>query len=145
MTENTDSQEGPDPHVAELAEQVETQTADRLAVAIEGLSHEAADIRRELRESTAEQGKRISAQEKHTRAIWFGAAVAGVLLVVVVVAAFTVTLGNRRAIDDNNRRWCPVLGALVPGPTDPQPTDERGRFVVEQMRSQYEQYGCPKK
>lgn len=104
------------------------QRIEDLTVAVDRLTDEASDLRAEMR--------------RRTRALWAGWAVGALVLTVCLVAAFMVSLSNQEAIEENNQRWCPTLNILVPGPDDPQPTNERGRYVAEQFRSLAVGFGC---
>lgn len=79
---------------------------------------------------------------RNTSALW-GAILAGALILLLLgVLAFSVSLSNRRAIEDNNRRWCPMVGVLLPKPGEPPPNNERSRVVVENARKLYREFGC---
>jgi hypothetical protein len=58
------------------------------------------------------------------------------------VAAFSLGQDNRRSIEVNNRRWCPLVALLVPQKGDPGPTTERGRIIADRATELYEEFRC---
>lgn len=75
--------------------------------------------------ASAETNRYIKAVEDQlrgrTRAIWGAIAVGAALILVLVAAAVMVSVKFDRRIEDNNRRWCPVVLPLAPRPGDPPP------------------------
>jgi hypothetical protein len=121
----------------------EPTSPDGLATAVNELARQAGDIRTELRVSTDALDKRTKAVERQTGTIRFVGAIGGVLLLVVVVAAVAVSYGNRQAIADNNRKFCPIITAGVVQPGDPLPTSAPGILRAMRAREAAEEIGCP--
>jgi flagellar basal body-associated protein FliL len=91
----------------------------------------------------ADQGLELRrALDRRSRALWVAVIVSAVVLVAAIAAASTVLLDNRRALAENNRRWCPMVLALVPRPGDPQPTTDRGRVVAAEFRRLAVEFDC---
>lgn len=70
-----------------------------------------------------------------------------VLLACVLVAAFQVSLDNRRAIEESQRRWCPVVEPLAPRPGDPEPVGtteqkERSQRIRRAFGELVRDFGC---
>jgi hypothetical protein len=105
------------------------QDDDRgLKKAVDDLSDEARELRSEMR--------------RRTTALWAAVGVAAVVLSVVLAAAFQVSLENRRRIEVNNRKLCPMISLLVAQPGKSQPTTQHGRDVAREAAELYQQYGC---
>lgn len=98
---------------------------------VEDLATEAALIRAEI--------------HRRTTTLWVAVAACVVVIVCIGLAAWTVAADNRRAIADNNRRWCPMVAILLPGPDVPPPTTERGRAVVANAQRLYNDFGCARR
>lgn len=99
-----------------------------LTDAVRELRGEGQEIRRELKRRT-------------TVLAWLFAAGA-VILICCLAAAYTVSLNNQHAIDDANRKWCPMVRLLIPQPGQSEPTTERGREMVASARRLYDDFGC---
>lgn len=85
----------------------------------------------------------LRAEHRRNTSLLWATLLAGALILLIVAAfAFGVALDNRRAIEANNRRWCPMVGVLLPKPGEPKPDTERGRIVVDSARQLYEDFGC---
>lgn len=78
---------------------------------------------------------------KQTRALWFAIGGPGLVVAVVLVVGMFIVLDNRSAIEENNRRWCPMLALILPDPGASPPTEEGREFVAE-AESLYRDYGC---
>lgn len=104
------------------------KSLDELTASVETLSVDVQDLARALRSRTL-----------NLRIAIIGLAV---VVAVAIFAASNVLLSNDRAIQESNRRWCPVVTALVPRPGDPQPTTERGRVVAAQFVRLTAEFGC---
>lgn len=66
------------------------------------------------------------------------------LVLSVVLAMLQIWYTNHVA-EQNNRRWCALLGSLVtPQPTSPPvtPQEVRGRKITEQIRQLHRELGC---
>ncbi|HET8661051.1 MAG TPA: hypothetical protein VFM55_18900 [Micromonosporaceae bacterium] len=92
-----------------------------------------------LRRELVATNDRLSRQ---TRALWWAIAVPGVVMAVVIVVGMVVGLDNRRAIDESNRRWCPMVGLLLPEPGEAPPSTERSRRILAEAKTLYEAFGC---
>jgi type VI protein secretion system component VasK len=99
-----------------------------LTDAVRDLRGEAQEIRRELKRRT-------------TLLAWLFAAGA-VILACALLAAYTVSLNNQRAIEESNRKWCPMVQIMIPRPGEAQATTERGRQFVDNARQLYADFGC---
>jgi hypothetical protein len=99
-----------------------------LSISVDELSTEVHSLRAEHR--------------RNTSALWGAIVVCGVAVLILGGIGFHVGLDNRRSIEENNRRWCPMVGVLLPSKGDPQPTTERGRIVVDSARQLYKDFGC---
>lgn len=99
-----------------------------LTQAVDELADEARAIRSELRRRTA--------------ALWVAVLTGGVVLLVVVAAAVVVSLDNARAIEDNNRRWCPLVGLLVDKPGEAPATTARGARISAEATGLARQFHC---
>jgi hypothetical protein len=99
-----------------------------LADAVTNLRAEGEAIRQELRRRT-------------TVLAWLFAAGA-VILACALLAAYTVSLNNQRAINESNRKWCPMVQIMIPRPGEAQATTERGREFVDNARRLYQDFGC---
>lgn len=84
-----------------------TESVDRLKTETHDLRDHVQNLEEELRRQTAATRLAIGA--------------VFLLLACTIVAAFMVTLDNKRDIEANNRRWCPVVEPLAPRPGDPEP------------------------
>lgn len=72
---------------------------------------------------------------------WFLAAIIVVLLA-TVPAMIKVSFDNRDAIKANNRKFCPFIGILVPGPGAAEPTTERGREIARDAARISREFNC---
>jgi type VI protein secretion system component VasK len=99
-----------------------------LTEAVRDLRSEGEEVRRELRRRT-------------TLLAWLFAAGA-VILACALLAAYTVSLNNQRAIEESNRKWCPMVQIMIPRPGEAQATTERGREFVDNARKLYADFGC---
>lgn len=79
---------------------------------------------------------------KRTAALWVGVLACALAVIVIGAIAFTVGLSNRRAIQENNLRWCPMVAVLLPAPGETAPTTERGRILVANAKQLYQDFGC---
>ncbi len=111
------------------------KTINELSATVDVLSQRVHELAAEVRTSNAEQRKRTSTLRLVVVALT-------VLVAVAVVAAATVLLDNRAQIAESNRRWCPMVVALVPQPGDPQPTTERGRLIAREFTRLSVDFGC---
>lgn len=101
---------------------------ERLSASVDELSVEVGNLRNEHR--------------RNTSVLW-GAIIAGVLLLLILGSvAFGVVLSNKRAIEENNRRWCPMVSVLIPKAGEPEPDTERGRTVVQNARQLHKDFRC---
>lgn len=103
---------------------------ERLNRTVDDLSKQAREIRREM--------------HQRTRVFIAFTSIGAILLVVAICAAFVVSLNNQRAIEANNRRWCPVLAAFIPKPGESLPTTPRGLQTVENISAIARDFGCIK-
>lgn len=98
------------------------------------------DDTRKLRTDMADVKRELRKQVVDTRL-----AISGALLVVIIVAvaALGLTISNRqvaeankRAIEANNRLWCPLLVRLAPrqGAPPPAGTPEQVQYALETRR-----------
>lgn len=101
---------------------------ERVATSVDELSVEVATLR--------------DAHRKNTSALWGAVLVGALVLVILGAVAFGVGLSNKRAIEQNNRRWCPMVSVLLPKPGEPAPDTERGRTVVANAAELYRDFGC---
>ncbi len=99
-----------------------------IRIALEDLGKEATGIREEIR--------------RVNRITWLVGGAFVLIIVVTIIVGFVVVLDNRQSIEENNRRWCPLVGLLVVRPSDPQPTTERGRLIAERARGLSTQFRC---
>lgn len=95
------------------------------------LNNSVDDLSREARELRAEIRRR-------TRAVWVAV---GVLVVVSAVMAYLIA-GNSRQIDENNKKFCPLVSILIPGPGEPQSSTPRGVVVADQARVLFKEFHC---
>ncbi len=100
-----------------------------LTNSVDDLAAEARNIRAELRRRTA--------------ALWFAVTVGGVILAVVVAAAVVVSLDNRRAIESNNQRWCPLVGLLINRPGQADASTPRGARIAAEADALSARFRCP--
>ncbi len=82
-----------------------------------------ADTRTELRSGNAEAKK----QTTNTR---IGIGLIFVLLACTIAAVLTMTVANQRAIEANNRKFCPLIGLLGPSSSAPAATP-KGRLIEQ--------------
>lgn len=61
--------------------------------------------------------------------------------IAVLVAFGVILLDNQRSIRENNRLWCPTLGAIIQ-PASPPPATSRGQTTVDLLTDLFVQYGC---
>lgn len=109
--------------------------AERIATVndnLVGLSRDWLSLRLEVRREIRQR----------TLSLWCAMVLAVVVIILIGVAALTVGQGNRQAIDENNRRWCPLVALLVPRRGEPAPTTERGRIVAERATELYQEFRC---
>lgn len=101
-----------------------------------------ADIRKSLGDLAAEaQGIRREIQRVN-RLTWLVGGAAVLIIAFTIAVGFHVVLDNQRSIEENNRRWCPLVGLLVARPSDPPPTTERGRLIAERAAGLSNQFHC---
>lgn len=79
---------------------------------------------------------------RKTSVLWAAIVACAVVVVILGAIGFTVGLDNRRAVEENNRRWCPMVGVLIPRPGEEVPTTERGRIVIDNAKQLYKDFGC---
>lgn len=109
------------------------QQVEDLKLAVDKLADEAIQVRQEM--------------HRRTR-IFIAVALSGaIVLAAVVAAAFLVSLNNQRAIEESQRRWCPVVLPLAPRPGDPPPVGTSEQQVRSQrIRTAFgqlaEDFGC---
>lgn len=111
------------------------QIALRLAEVNESLTSLASDwfaLRQEVRREVRQR----------TFALWCALTVAVVVVLAIGSAGFAIGQDNRRAIETNNRRWCPMVSLLIPQPGDAPVTTQRGRIVVERATELYQEFRC---
>lgn len=104
-----------------------------LRAAVDRLSDESQQIRREM--------------HRRTRVFIAAVLVGGIVLAAVVCAAFMVSLNNRQAIEESQRRWCPVVEPLAPKPGDPPPQGnaeqrERSQRIRDEFSRLVTDFGC---
>ena len=118
-----------------------------LTASVRQLSHDVGglgDDTRQLRRELSQVKRELRRQVLNTRMTVAGAFL---LLVAIAVGAFVVSLDNRRAIAENNLRWCPLLLTLGPRPGAPPPagTAVQREYASETRRlisELSEGYGC---
>ncbi len=103
-----------------------TESVDRLEQEGHALRDEMTNLRREK-------------ERENRRFGWFLGALA-VALVCIGVAAFQVTLDNRRAIQDNNRKFCDLTAQSAR--SDPPPSTPRGAALQQSALRLYRDLGC---
>jgi hypothetical protein len=101
---------------------------ENLTGAVRDLRSEGMALRREMR--------------RRTNVLGWAFAGGGVMLVCCLAAAYTVSLNNQRAIEEANRKWCPMVGLLIPKPGQAPATTERGRELVASAQKLYTSFGC---
>jgi hypothetical protein len=109
------------------------QQIEELRDSVDRLSTEAIQVRREL--------------HQRTRIFIMVVGAGAIVLAAVVAAAFVVSLDNRRAIEENNRRWCPVVAPLAPRAGDPPPVGtpeqrERSQRIRVAFGQLVKDFGC---
>ena len=100
------------------------------------------EIGRTLDELTDEARRIREELRRRTHTLWVAIGVSAVFVSVVLVAGAGIILDNRRAIETNNRRWCPMVSLLLVRPGDPPPDTARGRRIGEQAEILFNQFGC---
>lgn len=118
---------------------------DTIQATLDALTTEARSLRRQVEVQTtriAEQTQELAEQTheiaRRTRALWAALIVGGLVLAGLIF----VSLDNHRTIDANNRRWCPMVGLLIPKPGDAPPSTERGREVVVSALQLWQDFDC---
>lgn len=99
-----------------------------LATAVGDLRNEGVAIRLELRRRT-------------TLLAWLFVAGA-VVLTFALFAAYTVSLNNQAAIQESNRKWCPMVALLIPAPGESRASTQRGKDIETNARELYTTFGC---
>lgn len=77
-----------------------------------------------------------------TFSLWLVMAAAFALIITIGLTAYAVGNDYQRDIEENNRRWCPLVSLLVPQPGDPVPTTERGRIIAQRATELYREFRC---
>jgi hypothetical protein len=107
---------------------VTDSAVEALRVAVDRLSDRAAGLE-----------QRLSSQ---TRALWWAIAGPGVVMAAVILVGLAVLLDNHSQIEEANKRWCPLVGLLLPEPGETPPATERGRRIVEEAQVLFRDFGC---
>jgi hypothetical protein len=64
------------------------------------------------------------------------------LLAYVITTTYLASLRNEQAIEENNRRWCPVVVPLLAQPGDPPARDDRQQRIREAFDGLATDFGC---
>lgn len=70
-------------------------------------------------------------------------ALLSVALILTVVAGLVLQASNESRIAANNRRWCPMVTLLIPGPGDAPPGTPRGREIAARAEILADEFRCP--
>ena len=99
-----------------------------LNASVDDLIDQARTIRTELR--------------RQTRTIWLVFIAACVVIGLSIAALALVGVDQSNQINENNRKFCPVLSAFVPQPGEPPPSTPRGRIVAENFEQLLKDFHC---
>lgn len=77
-----------------------------------------------------------------TRTLWMALVGASVVILIIGAAGYVIGQDNARQIEENNRRWCPLVSLLVPHQGDPPATTERGRVIADRATELYVEFHC---
>lgn len=96
-----------------------------LRMSVEGLEKEVAQLHKAFSRRTL-------------TVIIFGIALLSCIAIVIKVQAT-----NDQRLDENNRRWCPLVSLLTPRPGDAPPATVRGRQISERAAVLAREFHCP--
>lgn len=97
------------------------------------------DLTESVKGLRSEVGALRAAFRARTRTV----VVVALVLVVVVVMVTRVQASNERRLQENNRRWCPLVALLIPQSGDAAPTTQRGREIAQRAQSLARDFRCP--
>lgn len=133
------------------------EQVEALTMAVEALQSETSALRASLLasvetqrsatqaqlESARAQREATRAQRERTRTLTRAAGIVSAGLVAATVLLGFAVLDNRARVQESERRWCPMVSLLIPGPGEPEPTALRGIQIVAQARTLATSFGCP--
>lgn len=123
-------------------EKLEGETAALRAALASSVEIQRAATEAQL-EAAKAQREATQAQRERTKGLTRGSLVVGALLFIAITLLGFAAVDSRQRVQESERRWCPMVSLLIPGPGEPAPTTQRGIQIVAQARTLSASFGCP--